>query len=333
MVRVSVLIPNFNGAGLLDDCLLSLAKQTYASFEVVLVDNGSTDASLVKARQLLPRIRCISLPANRGFSAAANAGIRNASGEYLVLLNNDTEVDLGFLEELVRVAEESPRIGMVAPKILNCYDRDRIDSVGGLLLCRQGIAQGRGRGQRDRGQHDRLREVLMPSGCAALYKRALFDDVGLFDERFFAYCEDSDLGLRARWAGWQAVSAPRAVVYHKFSATSGKCSALKMYLVERNRYWFVLKNFPFRILPSFPVVELYRCLLMAYALLCRKGKGGVDQPLLLLVAFAQGNMHAVLGAPRALCSRPPKRKISPRDMAQLLKSHRLSLAKLLLDDL
>ncbi len=329
MARVSIVIVNFNGEALLDDCLCSLRRQTYGDFEVVFVDNGSSDDSLSKALRLFPAIRCVSLPENAGFAGGANAGIRAARGEYIVLLNNDTEAARDFLAELVRAADESPGIGLVAPKVLDFYNRDVIDSVGGLLLCRQGKALGRGRGQRDRGQYDGLRQVLVPCGSAALYKRAVFDDVGLFDERFFAYCEDSDLGLRARWAGWEAVAAPRAVVYHKYSATAGKCSSLKMYLAERNHYWLALKNFPFSLILALPVVELYRCLLMACALVCRKGHGTADRPLSLFAAFARGQRDGLLGSLGALRHRPPKRNLSPRDMARLLKAHRLSLAKML----
>ncbi len=332
MVRVSVVVVNFNGARLLDDCLCSLSQQIYRSFEVVFVDNGSTDDSLSKARRLLPGIRCVPLSENRGFAGGANAGIRAACGEHVILLNNDTLVAPDFLEELVLAADQNPRIGMVAPKILNYSDRTLIDSVGGLLLCRQGKALGRGRGERDHGQYDKIHEVLMPCGCAALYKRALFEDVGLLDERFFAYCEDSDLGLRARWAGWEAVSAPRAVVYHKYSATAGSRSSLKMYLTERNHYWLALKNYPLRLLLILPAVESYRCLLMAYALLCRKGMGAVDHRLPLFWAFLRGNVDALCGVLTALKDRPRRRTIAPREMCRLLRTHRLSLAKMLLDN-
>ena len=128
--------------------------------------------------------------------SANNIGMRAATGRYVVLLNNDIKADEHFLEELVRAAESDEKIGMAAPKILNFYEPQRIDSVGGLLLCADGIGRGRGRGELDQGQYDGLREGLLPSGCAALYRKEMLDEVGLLPEEFFAYCEDSDLGLR-----------------------------------------------------------------------------------------------------------------------------------------
>lgn len=332
MVRVSLIILNRDGADLLDDCLASVIRQTYQDFEVIFVDNASTDNSVNKARELLPQVKCLELKENTGFARGNNLGIQQAAGEFIVLLNNDTELDHRFLEELVRVAESGERVGMVAPKILNFFERRKIDSVGGLMICPDGLAQGRGRGEEDDGQYDELSEILLPSGCAALYSRKLLDEIGLFDERFFIYCEDTDLGLRARWAGWNALSAPKAVVYHKYSGFSGAYSPFKLYLVERNHFLVALKNFPLRTLLQLPFWSLYRYVLMAAAVISGKGKGNAGGTGALLGAFLRGHSAAFwLGLRTNLKRRPPIR-LHPSEFVQLLKRHRLGLRKMVFNE-
>jgi GT2 family glycosyltransferase len=272
------------------------------------------------------------LSENKGFAEGNNVGIREARGRYVVLANNDTQADPRFLEQLVLAAKRGTRVGMVAPKILNFYDRNLIDSVGGLVLCRDGIAQGRGRGEEDCGQYDHLDEVLMPSACAALYRREVFDDVGLFDERFFAYCEDSDLGLRARRAGWEAISAPQAVVYHKYSASSSTYSPLKMYLVERNHYWVTLKNLPWTMVLGLPALTAYRYALMAYAVLARRGKGTAGSKGSLLGSALRGHLAALSGTPAVLRDRTKRHGISWKNFRRLLASNRLAIRKMVLTE-
>lgn len=328
MPTVSVIIVNYNGEALLADCLGSLSRQTYRDFEVVFVDNGSADDSLARARELMPEAKFLPLSENTGFARGNNIGIREASGRYIVLLNNDTEADPHFLEALVACAEQHPAAGMVAPKILNFFDRELIDSVGGLLMCADGIAQGRGRGERDAGQYDTLTEALVPSGCAALYKKEMLDEVGLFPEDFFAYCEDSDLGLRGLWAGWQTVSAPSAVVFHKYSASSSAYSPWKLRLVERNHYLLTLRNFPASMLAAVPAWSLYRYALMAWALASGRGKGaatGGGQGKALLKAFVQGHVEALRNGPHELRQRSAPRRLSNAEFSRLLHRHRMSL--------
>ena len=175
MAQVTIIVVNHNGSLLLEDCLTSLMGQTYTDYEVILVDNGSTDDSILTARRILPRIHALSLSENTGWAKGNNIGIRNATGEFIVLLNNDTRADPNFLFELIRMVKANPKVGMVAPKILNFYDSRVIDSVGGLVICRDGIAQGIGRGEIDNGQYDGLKEILIPSGCAALYRKTMLD--------------------------------------------------------------------------------------------------------------------------------------------------------------
>lgn len=332
MVLVSVVIVNFNGEALLEDCLVSLNDQVCKDFEVIFVDNGSSDCSAEKALRLMPRVRLVKLKENAGWARGNNIGIEATQGKYIVVLNNDTRVDKSFLGEIVQVAEADERIGMVAPKILNFSDSRFIDSVGGLIICRDGIAQGRGRGEMDQGQYDHLKEVLMPSGCAGLYRKRMLDEIGLFDDDFFAYCEDSDLGLRACWAGWKAVSAPKAIVYHKYSATSGEYSPAKLYFVERNHFYVVFKNYPLSLIMQLPFWSLYRYVLMTLALMAARGKGTAavnGKSMDLLKAFIRGQCHAALHALKQSHSRPKVRRLTPRQFAKLLKEFRLSQFKMI----
>ncbi len=332
MVAVSLIIVNFNGEELLDDCLSSLAKQTYRDFEVILVDNGSADGSLAKIEALMPDATCVPLKENTGFAVGNNRGMQRAQGKYIVLVNNDTELDEHFLAELVEPVERDDGVGMVAPKILDFYQRDRIDSVGGLILCRDGLAQGRGRCERDNGQYDQLDEVLVPSGCAALYRREMLDEIGLFDESLFMYCEDTDLGLRGRWAGWKAVAAPRAVIYHKYSALAGAYSPLKMYYVERNHFLVALKNLPLSCVLQLPFWSLYRYLLMAVAVITGKGKGGAGKTGPLLKAFLSAQFAALMRSVGALATRPRPARRTGGEMTRLICQHRLGLRRMIFSE-
>ncbi len=170
----------------------------------------------------------------------------------IVTLNNDTRVDPDWLEVLVEVARAYPRVGMVASRICAFSEPDLLDSIG-MTICRDGMARGQYRNRRWSTLNlQEVEKILMPSACAALYKRAMLEQIGFFDDDFFAYAEDVDLALRGRLAGWDAVAATRAVVHHKYSQTGGSLSPLKVYLVERNHYWVALKNFPLSQLAGLP---------------------------------------------------------------------------------
>jgi GT2 family glycosyltransferase len=332
---LTVIIVNYNGTGLLEDCLGSLKKQVFRDFEVVFVDNGSSDDSIEKAQFLFPGLKIISLPNNMGFARANNLGFAQAQGKFIVLLNNDTMVDPEFLAALVQGVESGPRVGMVAPRILNFFQRDLVDSEGGLLLTPDGIGQGKNRNQKE-GNRSAGTEpgsvipILMPSGCAALWRKEVILEVGGFMEDFFAYCEDADLGLRARWAGWEAVYAPEALVYHKYSRTAGSVSPKKLFFVERNHYWLAVRNFPLRLLLQLPFWTLSRHLLMIYASLTHKGRGEAGQTGAMAVAFLKAHLQAVRGLGRALNGRKGPRRITGRAFCDLLRVHRLPLRDLIL---
>ncbi|MBF0560208.1 MAG: glycosyltransferase family 2 protein, partial [Nitrospirae bacterium] len=203
MNTISVIIVNLNGEKYLRDCLESLASQTFRDFEVIMVDNGSTDNSLDLVRKDFPWVRVTGLAHNTGFAKGNNTGFAVASCKYMVTLNNDTIADSNWLQALFGAAEADPSVGMVASKIFLGREGSELDSAG-MLIYPDGMSRQRGRGETDCGQFDDIREVLFPSACAALYRSEMLKNIGWFDEHFFSYCEDADLGLRARLAGWKA---------------------------------------------------------------------------------------------------------------------------------
>jgi len=266
---VSIIILNWNGLEHLKTCLPSVIGQTYKNIEIIVVDNGSTDGS-IEYVQSNDSIKLVCNSTNVGFSKGNNIGIQIASGKYIAVLNNDTELDLNWVSSLVEVAEGHPDAGMFACKILSYYDRNLIDCVGHLIYP-DGLSRGRGRGEIDKGQYNKIEEVAFPSGCAALYRKEMLEQVGLFDETFFIYVEDSDLGMRGRLTGWKCLYVPNAIVYHKYSATMGEYSPRKAFLIERNRIWFVVKNFPFTMIISSCYHTFLRYLFQTYDALFGSG--------------------------------------------------------------
>jgi GT2 family glycosyltransferase len=241
----SIIIPNWNGAHHLPVCLDSLRAQTYPRFEVILVDNGSSDGSQALVAEQYPEVRLLALETNLGLTGGNNAGFREAQGEILISLNNDTEADRGFVEALVTALTEQPQAGMAAAKMLLFDRRDTIHSAGdGYGL--DGIPFNRGVWQRDAGQYDEPGWIFGGCGGAVAYRRAMLDEVGLFDESFFMYCEDVDLNWRSQLAGWRCWYTPMAVVYHKLSATGG--GPIASYHTGRNTLWVIAKNYPGNLL-------------------------------------------------------------------------------------
>ena len=334
---VSVIVVNLNRRDLLISCLESLFRQTFSNFEVIVVDNGSVDDSMVVLRGLTePRIRIVSLPVNKGFAGGCNAGIAVAQGRYIATLNNDAVADPRWLEELVGGIETHPLVGMCASKILFYGDRTRIDKVGHLIYP-DGLNHGRASGERDEGQFERREEALFPDAAAALYRRGMLDVIGLFDEHFFAYGDDADLGLRGRLAGWTCLYIPTAVVYHMHSATAGEFSPLKAFLIERNRIWVAVKTFPLSLLVVSPFFTIARFAYHAYGSLFMVGSSGqyaaecsrTRLALMILKAYWSG----VKGFPEMWRARRKIRgftRMTKRDFAALIRRHRISLRALTL---
>ena len=262
MPCVTVVVPNWNGERFLNLCLTSLRRQSFKDFDTILVDNGSTDASLVFVKRNFPEVRVVSLGENRGFSAAVNAGIKASEAEYVALLNNDTETDPGWLEALVRAADSHPEAGLFASKLLDFKDRRILDGAGDGLR-RSGLPYRIGHGELDRGQFEREAFVFGACAAAALYRRALFEEIGLFDEDFFSNCEDGDLSFRAQLFGYRCLYVPGSVVYHIGSAsTGGKRSTTNTRLGTQNGVNLLVKNLPaalvWRLLPSLLAGQLSR---------------------------------------------------------------------------
>ena len=265
--RVTVVVPNWNTREFLGPCLRSLRRQTFRDFETVVVDSASTDGSVEFVDESFPEARTIALRENRGFSGAVNVGIEASEAEFVVLLNNDTEQDPGWLDALVRAAERHPEAGLFASKLVDFRDRNRLDGAGDALR-RSGLPYRLGHGEVDRGQFDSEEFVFGACAAAALYRRSVFDEVGLFDEDFFAYCEDGDVSFRAQLAGNRCLYVPGAVVYHVGGAsTGGKRSATATRLGTRNGLLLLVKNLPVSLawgfLPSIVFGQISRLFIVS----------------------------------------------------------------------
>jgi GT2 family glycosyltransferase len=268
---VSAIVVNWNGGEMLGECLASLFGQTYPALEVILVDNGSSDGSWTGAKALWgERLRLWRNERNQGFAQGNNQGIREARGEWVFLLNNDAVADSQAIADLVRFAAGRPEVGMLACRVMRRDAPSFFDSAG-LLVYPDGICRSRGWEEKDLGQYDRAEEVLAPNGCAAAYRRGMLDEVGLFDEAYFAYLEDLDLGMRGQLAGWRCWYVPTAVVQHRKSGTYANYSKFKAYHVERNRIWNAVKLLPPVLLLASPLFTAARYLLQGYAALTHQG--------------------------------------------------------------
>ncbi len=248
MATVSIIIPHLNGRHHLPNCLTSLRQQTWADFEILLVDNGSTDGTQDYVRQQFPEVKLLELGHNRGFTGACNAGWQAASGEYVILLNNDTEVDPNWLAEIVSAFQRHPDVGIVASKMLLFDRRDHFHTAGDFYQL-DGIPGNRGVWQQDVGQYDTEEEVFGACGGSSAYRRQLLDEIGFLDDDFFFSCEDVDVSWRAHLAGWKVLYVPTAVVYHKLKATGGDVTG--SYYDGRNFLYLIWKNYPSSLLRKY----------------------------------------------------------------------------------
>lgn len=246
MPLVSIIIPHWNGRHHLDSCLTSLRRQTFRDFEVILADNGSTDGSQEYVRIHYPEVRLLELKENRGFTGACIAAYSVARGDYIVLLNNDTEADQGWLEAVLGAFHRYPNVGVVASKMLLFDERDRLHTAGDYYRV-DGRPGNRGVWQRDEGQYEREELVFSACGGAAAYRRQMIEAIGFLDDNFYFSCEDVDLGWRANLSGWAVLYVPTAVVYHKLKASSGS-SPVSSYFDGRNFLYLIWKNYPTSLL-------------------------------------------------------------------------------------
>lgn len=243
MQKVNVVIPNWNGASALPACLDSLLAQSQKS-QIIVVENGSTDNSRGLLYSKYPQVEVIPLPKNTGFTGV-NTGIRQAiknKVQYVALLNNDATADPKWLKNLVDFLEDNPKAGIATSKILS-HTGEYLDSTADLYTI-WGLPHPRGRREADTGKYDNDIWVFGASGGASLYRVETLEDIGLFDEDFFAYYEDVDISFRAQLAGWKVAYVPSARVYHQIGGTSAKIKGFATYQTMKNLPWLLVKNVP-----------------------------------------------------------------------------------------
>ena len=244
--QVRIIVVNWNGRSFLEECLQGLRRQTYRSFSIVLVDNGSTDGSPAMVRERFPDAQVIALPENRGFAGANNCALRDLSTPYVALLNNDAVAARDWLEHLVEALEQTKEAGFAASKMLY-YDRPEVIDRCGDGYTRAGVGLLRGRGE-PAGHYSRREWVFGACAGAALYRTDMLKDIGLFDEDFFLIYEDMDLSFRAQLRGYRCLYVPEAKVLHRTSRSLVYDSPVSVYYGHRNLEWNYLQNMPGRLI-------------------------------------------------------------------------------------
>ncbi len=269
---LTIIIPNWNGEKYLEKCLDSIASSRYETLEIIVVDNGSTNPIINLELKKCHYVKVINLQDNLGFSAAVNIGIKQAKGEYIAILNNDTELSPDWVENVISVFEKNSEAMFITSKIRSFANRDLLDDVGDVILP-SGKVYKLGNSERDSGQYNELCLVFGASGCASVYRREFFEKVGFFDEDFFAYLEDIDLSFRASLLGYRCLYVPNAVVYHIGSATTGsRYNKFTVFHHAQNTINVIVKNYPLRlILRYLPHIVWYISSMQAYFL--TKGLG------------------------------------------------------------
>ena len=308
----------------------ALSHQSRHDFEVVVVDNSGQ--GLARRNGTAPSAQVIECETNTGFGAAVNQGIQKSRAPYLAVLNDDAAPHPGWLDSLVRALEARPDAGMCASQV-RLFGEPGLDSAG-MLIARDGSSKQRGHGRLPE-DFPVAEETLFPSGSAALYRRAMLDQIGGFDDQFFLYCEDTDLGLRARWAGWKCLYEPRAVVEHHYSHSAGRASPVKAYYVERNRLFVLVKNFPATMLLAAPFVSVSRYFWHVWygfqgrgsaARFRTEGNAGIR----MLWYVLRAHCAALLRAPHLIRQRQQIRagaRITPAVFRHLLHSHSISVRR------
>lgn len=339
MPQLSIIVLNWNGLGFLDSCLESVGRQTRVdAIELIVVDNGSTDGSAELVSESFPDARLLKLDHNTGFCHGNNVGMAEASGDLILLLNNDAELAPDFVERLLEGASEYPEHGMFAAKVQQ-YDRREFFDSTGLLVYPDGVCRSRGWLEKDLGQYDAVEEVLGPNGCAAVYRRAMLDDVGGFDESYFAYLEDLDLAMRGQLRGWRCLYLPSLNALHKKSMTSGNHSAFKAYHVERNRIWNAFRLLPLRLLVLSPFYTAIRYVAQGCATATGKGISGQFRRDYSRGALAWILLRAYVAAFRRLPQVwkdrreiQKRRKVGVVEVYRIMRRYRLPLSELAFKD-
>lgn len=245
-MKSTIIIPNYNGIHYLENCLRSLESE---QADVIVVDNGSVDGSYEMVCEKFPNVKTIRFTENTGFCKAVNAGIAASAASiqkatYVILLNNDTVVESGFVKELERALDEKEDIFSGSAKLISMQEKEKIDDAGDFY-CALGWAFALGKGKLER-DYGKSYDIFAACGGAAIYRRSILEQIGTFDENHFAYLEDIDLGYRARIYGYRNVFVPKARVYHAGSAASGsRYNSFKAKLSAQNSIYLIYKNMPF----------------------------------------------------------------------------------------
>lgn len=308
--QVDIIIPNWNGREWLGSCLDSLLAQTFKDFQIIVVDNGSTDGSVEFVRDNYPQVQLIVLPENTGFTGAINTGIKAGNAPYVCWFNNDAEAAPDFLENLLKALnpKEPEKFAMAAARVL-FHSNPKLINSAGSFVGPDGVGRDRAFMRSDGPPFDQPAELFGPAGVAALYCRTLFDEVGLLDEDFFLYSEELDLNYRAQLAGYRCIYVPDALVWHRGSATAKRISQKAAYLASRNGLLALIKNLPgallLRLLPWIILGQVYQLILFA-----RQGN---------FISALQGKLEAFRLVPASLGKRKiiqQRRKITPARFKQ-----------------
>ena len=322
-------MPTLAAGEVLEACLRALESQTVNEFEVVVIDNSGTGCVQTSSSPVFPRVRVIANQRNVGFGAAVNQAFRASTAPYLATLNDDAVADPRWLETLLADADAhprtgQPRIGMWASEVW-LSGTGNLDSAG-MLIASDGSSKQSSTFLADG-------EALLPSGSAALYRRAMLDEIGLFDESFFLYCEDTDLGLRAQWAGWGCRYVRGARVEHRYSYSAGRASPLKAYYVERNRLYTIVKNFPARMLWAAPFASVTRYFWHVVAMVSGRGKAAEyreagHSAAMLPFLVIRANLATLFRLPTLLAARrriQSTRRITASQFRALLRRHSITV--------
>ncbi len=286
MKQVSVIVLNWNGKRLLEECFDALCKQSFNDFETILVDNGSKDGSVEFIKKKFPKIKILALPKNVGFARGNNEGIKIAKGEYIALLNNDTKVSPDWLKELYQGITSDARIGFCASKMIFYSNRGKIDTAGdSYSRCGAPFKRGCREGA---DKYNVMEKVFGACAGAAIYRKSMLDDIGLLDEDFFLGFEDSDLSFRAQLAGYECLYIPKAVVFHKVSATIGKTSKSQVYYGQRNLEYVYFKNMTAGLMRKYFFSHLvYNLVAFVYFTIKGRGWDFCKAKLFFLVNFGK----------------------------------------------
>ncbi|MBM4017125.1 MAG: glycosyltransferase family 2 protein [Planctomycetes bacterium] len=273
---VTALVLNWNGARVVGECVRSLLAQDYPALGVLVVDNASTDGSADMVRREFPAVRLHVNEKNLGFGGGNNVGIGLAGTPYVLMCNNDTRLAPDAVRLLVEALENEPRAGSATPCIVLAAT-GKVDATG-IVVCPDGLALGRGRAEPPEALRQPA-EVFYASDCCCLYRKAMLEDLRLpsgelYDEDFFAYADETDMGWRAQRRGWKSLYVPAAAVYHHHAASSGSVSPLLARLVERNRVWVAVKNFPAWLLAYGVLWTAYRLFWQAWGVMAGRGRAG-----------------------------------------------------------